>query len=93
MRAGDPVADHRGCADAVHRMYEYLDGELTPEVLTEMKAHLEACLNCFEAFDFEAELRQVIATRCRESVPESLVIRIQESIRIEVEGGGIGPIR
>lgn len=85
----DPKMD---CNDAVHTMYHFLDGEMTADLKAEMQRHLEACAPCFEAFDFEAELRQLIARKCRDSAPESLVNRIQESIRIELEGGGIPPI-
>ena len=68
------------CSEAVHVLYHYLDGELTEERRIVIRAHLDACPPCFEAFDFEAELRQVIAMRCREEVPESLRQRIADAI-------------
>jgi mycothiol system anti-sigma-R factor len=71
------------CDDAVHRLYHFLDGELTPEKRTEIKRHLDACLPCLEAFDFEAELRVVIATKCRDQVPETLRERVAQAIRHE----------
>jgi mycothiol system anti-sigma-R factor len=85
----DPNMD---CNDAVHTMYHYLDGELTPDKRAEMQRHLEACAPCFEAFDFEAELRQLIARKCRDAAPQSLVMRVQQTLRIELEGGGIPPM-
>ena len=41
---------------------------------------LDDCPPCYEAYDFEAELRGVIAHRCREQVPEALRQRIADAI-------------
>ena len=68
------------CDDAVHRLYHFLDGELTPDKRVEIQRHLDACLPCLEAFDFEAELRVVIATKCRDQVPDALRERIASAI-------------
>lgn len=69
------------CDDALHELYGFLDGELTPERRARIQQHLEACPPCFEGFDFEAELRVVVARKCQEQVPDSLRARIAEAIR------------
>ena len=56
-------------------------------VLTHIQSHLDDCLPCLEAYDFEAELRMVIAKKCKDEVPETLRIRIAEVLRIEGTGG------
>ena len=71
------------CNDAVHALYHFLDGELTADKRVAIERHLNDCPPCFEAFDFEAELRMVIAQKCREQVPESLRLRIAEAIQHE----------
>jgi mycothiol system anti-sigma-R factor len=78
----DHEHDHAStrCEDALQELYVYLDGELTPEKRTEIKHHLDDCSPCFEAFDFEAELRMVISKRCRDEVPEALRDRIAHQI-------------
>jgi mycothiol system anti-sigma-R factor len=78
------------CDDAVHRLYEFLDGELDDSRRAHIQQHLDECLPCLEAFDFEAELRQVIAMKCRDQVPESLRLRIAEALHTESnpDGGG-----
>jgi mycothiol system anti-sigma-R factor len=53
---------------------------LTPERRLEIQHHLDACLPCLEAFDFEAELRMLIARRCRDQVPDGLRRRIAEAL-------------
>ena len=71
------------CDDALHELYGYIDGELTPERRNAIQHHLDDCPPCYEAFDFEAELRIVIARKCTETVPESLKQRIAEAISRE----------
>ena len=64
------------CDDALQELYQYLDGELTDGRRQIIAQHLSACGECFEAFDFQAELRQVIAHKCRDEVPEALKARV-----------------
>jgi mycothiol system anti-sigma-R factor len=88
--------DERGarldCDDAVHVLYEYLDGELTEERRILIQAHLESCPPCFEGYEFEYELRQVIARKCRDEVPADLRARIAAAIE-QGQGQGNTPGR
>jgi mycothiol system anti-sigma-R factor len=69
--------DHEsGCREAVAALYTYLDGELSDLRRSTIQAHLDDCGPCLEAYDFEAELRIVVKTRCTESVPDDLRARI-----------------
>lgn len=65
------MSDHE-CEDAVAQLYTYLDGEMGPEGLKAVEAHLAHCSPCLEAFDFEAELRKVVHSKCAESMPTEL---------------------
>jgi mycothiol system anti-sigma-R factor len=80
MSADDRVAD---CEETIHTLYHYLDGELTDEKRRAIAAHLDFCGPCVDAFGFEAELRRVIADRCRDHVPEQLMERISAAIHHE----------
>ena len=71
------------CEEALHELYHFLDGELTDERRALISTHIEQCSTCLGAYDFEAELRVVVAQRCRDSVPESLRLRIAQAISIE----------
>jgi len=79
------------CNDTIERLYHYLDGELTDERRLEIKHHLDECSPCLDAFDFEAELRSVIANRCKDHVPDALRQRVYDALleeeRGEVAGG------
>ena len=71
------------CDDAVHQLYLYLDGELTPQKRDLIQHHLDGCPPCFEAYDFEAELRIVIAQKCREQVPDHLRVRVARALGLD----------
>jgi anti-sigma factor (TIGR02949 family) len=82
----DPCASPRAgvdCEEAVHRLYHYLDGELTPDRREVIRLHLDACHHCLEAFEFEFVLRRTIANRCREEVPPALIARVAAAIAHE----------
>jgi mycothiol system anti-sigma-R factor len=68
------------CVEAVHELYHYLDGELTEERRVEIQVHLDFCGPCGGAAEFEAELRRVIANRCQDRVPDSLIERVARAI-------------
>ena len=79
MEPGDCTAKS-DCQDSLHELYTFLDGELTDDKRAHIRQHIDDCSPCLEAFDFEAELRQVIARRCHDEVPESLRRRVAESL-------------
>ncbi len=89
-RSGECGRCHRRARDScttatrpIHQLYDYLDGELTEERRTEIAEHLDYCGPCAGLRAFEAELRQVIADRCKDHVPDSLRQRIAELIEAE----------
>jgi mycothiol system anti-sigma-R factor len=82
MGTGESDVD---CNETIERLYIYLDGELTEERRIVIKAHLDDCPPCLHAFDFEVELRQVIADRCKDRVPDSLRQRINDALKAERE--------
>lgn len=85
MESEEPGVD---CNETIERLYFFLDGELTEERRTEIRIHLDDCSPCLQAFDFEAELRQVIASRCKDHVPDVLRQRVLEAILEEERRAG-----
>jgi mycothiol system anti-sigma-R factor len=83
-----PVDAAVDCQEAVRELYTYLDGELTEERRVEIKVHLDLCQPCAGAAGFEVELRQVIAQRCRDHVPDSLIERVAAAIKEERQAHG-----
>ena len=68
------------CQEAIEQLYEYLDGVLDDDRRVTIRHHLDECGYCLGAFGFETELRQVIALRCVERVPDDLRARIAAQI-------------
>jgi mycothiol system anti-sigma-R factor len=69
------------CDEYLSEIYTYLDGELTEEVRVRISTHLDDCPPCGGAFDFEVELRRVIASRCIDRIPPDLKARILAAIQ------------
>jgi mycothiol system anti-sigma-R factor len=76
----DHGGEHINCTEAVHVLYQFLDGELTEVRRVEIQTHLQACLPCWEAFDFEAEMKIFIAKRCRDTAPDALRDRVMRAL-------------
>lgn len=68
------------CDDAAERIYYYLDGELTVWKREAIARHLDDCPPCARGYDFEIELREVIASKCCEEAPYALRVRIAREL-------------
>ncbi len=69
------------CQEAADRLYEYLDGELTPEIKLAVRAHIAECAPCFKLFDFEETFLRFLAARIRfQGASPELKRRILESL-------------
>ena len=78
------------CDDALQVIYHYLDGELTPFKRAAIARHLDDCPPCAQGFDFETELRRIIAMKCRDEVPQELRLRIAQAIGLEMPPPDLG---
>ncbi len=66
------------CNETLRELEQFLDHELSDDTRLVIQAHLDGCLDCHSAFDFHAELKIVIAQKCRsEQVPPGLLDRIE----------------
>jgi anti-sigma factor (TIGR02949 family) len=77
------------CNETLRELETFLDGEMTEEELAEIRGHLEGCPNCLEAFDFHAELKQVIARKCQsDPMPPGLLSRIEQCFQTDLDDDG-----
>jgi anti-sigma factor (TIGR02949 family) len=44
------------CKDVIHRLWDYLDAEATPELAEAIREHLEMCAGCRAVSEFEQAL-------------------------------------
>ncbi len=80
----DPIMSDPDCTETLRELELFLDGEMPDAQLASIRAHLESCHECFEAFDFHAELKAVIARKCRaDTIPPGLLARIEECFKPE----------
>jgi mycothiol system anti-sigma-R factor len=84
-----PEGSGMDCDEAVRQLYTYLDGELTEDRRHDIADHLDACGPCAGAAEFESELRAIIASHCRDRVPQTLIDRVAQVLRDE--GSPTGP--
>ncbi|MEA3078516.1 MAG: hypothetical protein QOF60_3424 [Actinomycetota bacterium] len=74
------------CISVVQELYTFLDGELTEMRRVQITRHLEGCPDCHEVVDFHAELKMVIAAKCKEQVPDELRERIAKALGTGMTG-------
>jgi mycothiol system anti-sigma-R factor len=66
------------CDETLRELETFLDGELEAPAREAIQAHLDGCLDCLQAFDFHAELRVVISTKCQnDELPPGLLSKIE----------------
>jgi anti-sigma factor (TIGR02949 family) len=81
------------CKQTIRELDAFLDDELTDEVRGHIHDHLDGCMDCLQAFDFQAELKLAIRRKCRnDEMPEGLLGRIEMCFNEDFDGDGIiGP--
>jgi mycothiol system anti-sigma-R factor len=66
------------CNETIRELDAYLDGELPDELRTHINAHLDGCMDCLQAFDFQAELKAAIRRKCsNDQIPPGLLQKIE----------------
>ena len=71
------------CHEALQRLYEYLDGELTPEATEEVRRHIELCAACYPEARTAAEFRDALrrAAAGQPLCPEPLRSKVADLLR------------
>jgi anti-sigma factor (TIGR02949 family) len=69
------------CEQALKRLLEYVDRELTDDDREGVEHHLRTCRSCFSRMDFERQLKGKIHDLSRETVSPSAEDRIKALIK------------
>lgn len=81
--------DEPDCSATLKELDAFLDSELSPDARQTIAHHLDGCPDCLGAFDFHAELKQVIGEKCRnEEMPPGLLSRIERCFSTDFDGDG-----
>jgi anti-sigma factor (TIGR02949 family) len=79
-----------GCGETIRELETFLDDELSDDVRAQIHVHLEGCVDCLQAFDFQAELRAVIKLKCsNDDMPPGLLAKIERCFDTDFDGDGI----
>lgn len=73
------------CREALARLFEFLDGELTPESAESIRHHLEICQACYPSFCFAQAFRDTLrrAACGQPAAPAHLREKIAALLRAE----------
>jgi len=75
------------CEQALAHLQDYLKQELTPELVAEVRVHLEECRDCTGYARFEESFVLMLEIRAgRETCPKELRARIMAALRAEARG-------
>ena len=74
----------KDCQQTLEELQMFLDGELPEAQQQRVLLHLSECMECYHAYDLQAELKQIIAAKCaHEPLPAGLLDRIKQSLANE----------
>ncbi len=70
------------CQSAMQQLWDYLDGELTPDRMAAVREHLAVCKLCFPHYDFERALLAAVArTKDTARAPAELRTRVMTALQ------------
>jgi anti-sigma factor (TIGR02949 family) len=70
------------CRTAVQKLWDYLDEELTPERMDDVRRHLERCGQCLPHHDYARVFLTALSSAEGETrAPDALRHRVMESLR------------
>ena len=76
--------DRYTCDEALRRVEDFLDRELTADEMRMVQAHLDTCAACSSQFLFESQVLAGLKDKLRRvSLPPDLLARITRSIEAD----------
>ncbi|MEA2646201.1 MAG: hypothetical protein QOE92_1284 [Chloroflexota bacterium] len=77
-----PDSGKPACNQAMQRLHQYVDRELTEAEMTEVQLHLEDCPPCEKHFTVHASMKRLVHSKaCPENAPQELLDRILSNLR------------
>ncbi len=73
------------CAEAVHELWNYLDGLVDESERAAVEEHLSVCRRCCGELEFAEELRGFLARNADEELPPAVHARLHATLT-ELEG-------
>ncbi len=83
------ACESNDCKQTLKELDLFLDAELSDSARETIHHHLDGCPDCLSAFDFHAELKQVIQKKCQENeMPADLLSKIEKCFDTDFGGDG-----
>jgi anti-sigma factor (TIGR02949 family) len=73
--------DDIGCEEALNRLMEFIDDELSGGEHDTVERHLRTCRSCFSRMEFERRLKHRLSALPADDVPAKSRDRIRELIK------------
>jgi anti-sigma factor (TIGR02949 family) len=75
------------CAEALAHLHDYLKRELTPDLIGEVRTHLEHCRSCEGYARYEQSFLEMLENRAqKETCPNEVRARIVAALRAAASG-------
>jgi anti-sigma factor (TIGR02949 family) len=73
--------DNIGCEQALARLLEFIDHELSGSEHDSVEHHLRTCRSCFSRMEFESRLKQRLSGLSSDEAPQNARDRIRDLIK------------
>jgi anti-sigma factor (TIGR02949 family) len=73
--------DDIGCEQALKRLLEFIDRELSDSERDTVEHHLRTCRSCFSRMEFESRLKQRLSALSSDEAPQTARDRIRNLIK------------
>ncbi|HEY9466374.1 MAG TPA: zf-HC2 domain-containing protein [Vicinamibacterales bacterium] len=73
--------DAVGCEQALKRLLEFIDQELSDSEHDSVERHLRTCRSCFSRMEFESRLKQRLSALTADDAPSASRDRIRDLIK------------
>ena len=74
------------CTDFMAKLTDYFDGQIAPELLAEVRAHLCSCHHCEVVVDTTRKTIQVYQQHVPYDFPEELQVRLRAAVMDRCHG-------
>lgn len=74
-----PAAD---CAEALSKLFEFLDAEVGELDGDRIRQHLADCEPCLAEYDVEDHLKKLVRRSCADAAPAELHVRIRQQLLV-----------
>jgi mycothiol system anti-sigma-R factor len=76
-----PEPDTIGCEEALKRLAEFIDCELSDSEQANVERHLRTCRSCYSRMEFESRLKQRLSALSGDDAPAKSRDRIRKLIK------------